>query len=168
MNAQTERKWPLAEATYRKARISDVEFIHGLINRQAENGLMLPRPLSLLYEAVWEFTIACVDGQPVGTGGLHIIWSDLAEIRALAVVPEYQKMGIGTGLVETLVKEAKSLGIKRVFALTYAPGFFAKCGFREISKEAMPHKVWKDCINCPKFPNCDEVAMVQDLDEGLK
>lgn len=147
--------------TFRKAKIDDVESLHRLINELADLGLMLPRSLSILYESLREFTIVEEDGVFVGGGALHIIWEDLAEIRALALKPDFHGKGIGKQLVNELVKEADELGISQVFALTYQVDFFKKCGFKEITKETMPQKVWKDCINCPKFPNCDEVAMIR-------
>lgn len=145
---------------YRKARISDVSTIQRLINSYAEKGLMLPRSLVSLYEGLRDFTVADLDGELIGAGALHIVWEDLAEVRGLAVVPGHELKGIGSGLVKVLLDEARSLGIARVFALTYQPGFFKKCGFVVVDKEALPHKVWNECIHCPKFPSCDEVAMM--------
>ncbi|HHY46841.1 MAG TPA: N-acetyltransferase [Firmicutes bacterium] len=147
----------------RKARITDVEDIQRLVNDYADKGLMLPRPLSLIYECLRDFVVADDGSRIVGTGALHVVWSDLAEIRALAVAQDKIKAGIGRDIVKNLLDEARALGIPRVFALTYQPGFFEKCGFRRIPKEDLPQKVWKDCINCPKFPNCDEVALIVDL-----
>ncbi|MDI3279874.1 MAG: N-acetyltransferase [Bacillota bacterium] len=147
----------------RKARIHDVEQIHRLINSYAAEGLMLPRSLSMLYESLRDFVVAQDGPRVVGTGALHIVWEDLAEVRAVAVDPAYTRRGIGKRLVEALLAEAGELGIPRVFALTYQPGFFQRCGFRPIAKEELPQKVWRDCINCPKFPHCDEVALILDL-----
>ena len=149
--------------TFRKAKMGDVEQLHELINDFAAKGLMLPRSRNMMYEALREFTIVEADGVLVGAGALHIIWENLAEIRALAIKPEYQGKGYGKQLIDILLQEAQELGITRVFALTYQGEFFKHCGFREVSKEEMPHKVWKECINCPKFPNCDELAMIRDL-----
>lgn len=148
---------------FRKAIMNDVEELHSLINHYAQQGLMLPRPRSLFYEALREFTVVEENGKFLGTGGLHIIWEDLAEIRALALVDEAQGRGIGAKLVEVLADEARELGISRVFALTYQKGFFEKCGFMLVEKEDLSQKVWKDCINCPKFPNCDENAMIREV-----
>jgi len=147
----------------RKARLSDVEAIHNLISYYAERNLMLARPRAVLYEAVREFTVAEENGRLVGAGSLHIIWEDLGEIRALAVDPSYTGQGIGRILVNAFLKEAKELELPRVFALTYQEGFFTRCGFRVIPKEELPQKVWKECINCPKFPKCEEVAVIIDL-----
>ena len=148
---------------FRKAKITDVEAIHALINYYAGRGLMLARPRSLLYESLREFTVAVDQAQVVAAGSLHIIWEDLAEVRALAVSPGYTGRGIGRKLVKMFLDEAKDLAIPHLFALTYQQEFFAKCGFRVVPKESMPQKVWKECVNCPKFPNCEEVAMFYDL-----
>ncbi len=148
---------------YRKATMKDVENLHQLINDFASQGLMLPRSRNALYETLREFIIAEDEGQFIGTGSLHITWDNLAEIRALAISPQYQHQGIGQKLVAELEMEAKNLYISQVFALTYQVAFFHKCDYRVVSKEEMPQKIWKECINCPKFPKCDEVAMVKNL-----
>lgn len=150
----------------RKAKLSDVEVIHGLISYYAERDLMLARPRAVLYEAVREFTIAEENSRIIAAGSLHIIWEDLGEIRALAIDPDYTRRGIGRILVEAFLTEAKELEIPRIFALTYQEGFFTKCGFRPILKEELPQKVWKECINCPKFPKCEETAVIIDLREN--
>jgi amino-acid N-acetyltransferase len=147
---------------FRKAKITDVEAIHALITYYAEKGLMLARPRTLLYESLREFTIACNGSKVIGAGSLHIIWEDLAEIRALAIAPEYSRQGVGRQLVNLFLKEARDLALPQVFVLTYQQKFFDKCGFKVISKESLPQKVWKECINCPKFPNCEEIAMIYD------
>ncbi|SFR10135.1 N-acetyltransferase [Desulfoscipio geothermicus] len=148
---------------FRKAKISDIETIHEFINYYAEKDLMLARSRSSLYECVREFTVAELEGRIVGVGSLHIIWEDLAEIRALAVHEQYQRRQIGRGLVDAFLAEAIDLEIPRVFALTYQAPFFVKCGFQIIAKEDLPQKVWKECINCPKFPKCEEVAVIKNL-----
>ena len=148
---------------YRKARISDVEAIHSLITFYADQDLMLARSRVSLYENIREFTVAEAQERIVAVGSLHIIWEDLAEVRALAVAPDFAGQGVGRGLVNTFLAEARELGLPRVFALTYQQGFFEKCGFGVIAKEQLPHKVWKECINCPKFPNREEIAVVINL-----
>ena len=147
----------------RKARIADVEEMMLLINSNAEQGLMLPRSRNMLYENIREFLLAEEDGQLIGVASLHILWSDLAEIRALAVANGYKRRGIGTQIVRTLEEEAKELGCSKLFALTYQPQFFKYCGYEEVSKDQMPQKVWTECINCIKFPNCDEIAVSRTL-----
>jgi amino-acid N-acetyltransferase len=148
---------------YRKPTFKDIEAIHKLVNDYAEKGLMLARSRNVLYETLRDMVVAEEDGQIVGIGALHLVWDELAEVRALAVAPETVKKGVGRELVAKLTEEAQELGVKTLFALTYQPGFFAKQGFAEADKDRLPHKVWKECINCPKFPNCDEVAMIKEL-----
>lgn len=145
----------------RKARITDIVQIQRLINDYAHQGLMLPRSLSLLYESLRDFVVAEEEGKVVGTAGLHILWRDLAEIRGVAVEPGFTGRGIGKAMVENLRAEAAALGIPQVFVLTAQPDFFARLGFTTVTKESMPQKVWKDCINCPLFPDCNEVAMTR-------
>lgn len=124
---------------------------------------MLARARTTLYEGIREFSVVEVEGKVVAVGSLHVLWSDLAEIRALAVAPAYIRKGLGKALVETFLQEARELELPRVFALTYTPEFFAKCGFRLIDKEDLPQKVWKECVNCPQFPNCEESAVILEL-----
>ncbi|MHB8125489.1 MAG: N-acetyltransferase [Desulfitobacteriaceae bacterium] len=144
----------------RRAKLGDVEIMMSLINNYAEQGLMLPRSRNMLYENIREFLLAEENNQIVAVASLHVIWNDLAEIRALAVLTEFKGIGIGTQLVKTLINEALDLGCSKVFALTYQTEFFKRCGFHVINKDEMPPKVWKECINCIKFPNCDEIAMI--------
>ncbi|WP_366922478.1 N-acetyltransferase [Metallumcola ferriviriculae] len=147
----------------RKAVMDDVEYMHGIINKYAEERLMLARSRSMFYESLRDYTVVEHQGQVVGVGGLHILWADLGEIRSLAIAPDFVKQGVGRKLVQELEKQAKDLRIPKVFALTYQPGFFAKCGYTEISNKDLPHKVWKECINCPKFPDCDEHAVIKEI-----
>ena len=148
----------------RKARIDDVERIHAMISAYARGQLMLARSRSELYESLRDFVVAETgDGRVVGCGGLEICWKDLAEVRSLAVEAEFKGRGLGRQITEACLQEAVSLGIPRVFALTYQVPFFEKLGFRQISKEELPHKIWSHCLNCPKFPDCDEVAVACDL-----
>lgn len=145
---------------YRKATMADTEAIYELIHMNAEQGLMLPRPRISIYENLQSLTVIDDQGTIVGVGGLHILWKDLAEIRSLAIAPDKKGLGLGKELVSLLVKEAHQLGIPRVLSLTYQVEFFKKCGFTIVAKESLPQKVWKDCLNCTKFPTCDETAML--------
>jgi len=142
-----------------KATMDDIDQISQLVNHYAQNQLMLPRAFGTLYEGVRDFVVAKLNGAIVGVGALHVIWKDLAEIRSLAVSPEYCHRRIGAQIVQYLLEESASLRISNVFALTYQPDFFRKLGFEIVPKETFPHKVWTDCVNCIKFPNCDEVAV---------
>ena len=148
---------------YRKPTFNDIEAIYTLVNTYANDGIMLARSRNTLYETLRDMIVAEENGVVVGVGGLHIIWNELAEVRTMAVLPKDVHKGIGAEIVHRLTEEGKAFGIKKLFTLTYKPGFFKKLGFREITKEELPHKVWKDCIDCTKFPNCDEIAMVHDL-----
>ena len=144
---------------YRKATFKDVEMMYKLVNDYAEQGLMLGRSRNVLYECLRDFVLAEDNGEVVGMGALHLVWDALAEIRAMAIAPHMLKSGIGSNIVQALIEEGKSLEIRNIFTLTYQPGFFIKQGFTELSKDELPHKVWKECINCTKFPNCDEIAL---------
>jgi amino-acid N-acetyltransferase len=143
-----------------KAKISDVTLIHKLINGFADRGMMLARPLSDIYEDIRDFYIIRSDKEILGCAALAIAWEDLAEIRSVAVAEEAQKKGFGAKLVQACIQEAKDMGIKTVFCFTYRPAFFKEQGFTEIDKMELPRKVWTDCFRCPKFPNCDEIALV--------
>lgn len=147
----------------RKATIPDVRAIHKLLLTYASSGMMLSRSLSELYEMIRDFYVWEENGVVVGTVCLHICWEDLAEVRSLAVEENFEGRGIGRQLVETCLREARQIGLKKVFALTYKDQFFAKLGFHLIEKSELPHKIWGDCIKCPKFPECDEIAMSIEL-----
>ncbi len=155
--------------TVRKAQVGDAPAIHALVNCFERKEKMLPLPLGLVYERLRDFFVCEHRGRLVGCGALHVVWEDLAEVRSLAVQRDYQRRGIGTALFRACVEEAPRLGIKRIFVLTFVPEFFQKMGMVLVPKETLPHKVWSDCVRCPRFPNCDEVALVADLDEhGLR
>jgi amino-acid N-acetyltransferase len=143
-----------------KAKITDVPQIHKLINGFADKGLMLARPLSEIYESIRDFFVIRKDGEVVACAALHISWSDLAEIRSVAVAEERQKKGLGATLVAACLKEAEELGIKTIFCFTYQPEFFKRQKFVDVDKMELPRKVWTDCFRCPKFPNCDEISLV--------
>jgi amino-acid N-acetyltransferase len=151
--------------TIRKAKISDVRQIQKLIELSAKKGEMLSRSLSELYDNLRDYYIYQEEGQGqiLGTCAIHICWEDLAEIRSLVVREEYNRRGIGTKLIEACLSEAISLGLYRIFALTYKPDFFRKFGFKVVDKSALPHKIWADCIKCVKFPECDEMAVLLEV-----
>lgn len=147
----------------RKAEIGDVKNIQKLLSHFASRGDMLSRSLSELYESIRDFYVVEEDGRLIGVSALHIMWEDLAEIRSVAVAEDAGRKGIGTTVVQACIDEARSLGLKRVFCLTYKPNFFGKFGMRIVDKAELPHKVWGDCMKCVKFPDCDEIAMILDL-----
>lgn len=146
---------------YRKARFDDIEPIHELVHIYAAQGAMLPRSRNTLYENLRDMVVAESGGAVVGVGALHIMWDRLAEVRMMAIDPERTRHGIGAEIVRRLLEEGDALGIETVFTLTYQPDFFRTLGFIRITREELPQKVWKECIDCPKFPNCDEIAMIK-------
>jgi len=143
-----------------KAKIPDVVQMHKLINEYANSGEMLARPLSELYEGIRDFLVIREGERVVACAALQVDWEDIAEIRSLAVAEDKKKTGMGASLVKACLKEAEMLGIQTVFCFTYKPAFFKRQGFVEIDKMELPRKVWTDCLRCPKFPNCDETALV--------
>lgn len=147
----------------RKAQIKDVKDIQKLLTNFASRGEMLSRSLSELYEALRDFYVFEEDGQLLGASALHIVWEDLAEVRSVAVSESAGRRGIGSQVVGACIEEARVLGLKKLFCLTYKPDFFAKFGFKIADKSELPHKVWGDCIKCVKFPDCDEIAMILEL-----
>lgn len=150
----------------RQAKFSDVEEIYNLIAGYASQGIMLPKPHNVLYETIREFIVAeeISTKKIIGTGALHLTWNELAEVRSMAIQPEYKRHGIGAEIVKKLLEEGKEVGVKKFFTLTYSPEFFQSLGFKTTTKESLPHKIWKECIECPKFANCDEIAMIYILD----
>jgi len=152
--------------TIRKARMSEVGQIHRILGHFAVQGLLLPRSLSEIYDHLRDFIVienASRKGEIIGVCALGICWEDLAEIRSLAVLEDFQGLDFGSQLVKSCLEEAASMGVKKVFTLTYVTDFFSKIGFKKIEKSALPHKIWSDCFKCPKFPDCDEIAMMKTL-----
>ena len=149
-----------------KARISDVTQMHQLVNYFADRGEMLARSLSEMYENIRDYFVIRQGERVIACAALHVSWSDLAEIKSVAVVEDRQNEGVGVQLVEACLREARELGIPTVFCLTYKPAFFEKFGFFQLDKMELPRKVWTECYRCPKFPNCDEVALLCNLEVG--
>ncbi len=147
----------------RNARITDVPEIHALVTMFAERGLMLFRSPTELYEQVRSFYVCELEGRIVGCCALEILWKDMAEVRSLAVDPAHQGRGVGSRLVSVAMQEAHRLGIVKVLSLTYQQTFFDRLGFKVVSKKALPHKVWTECIRCSKQACCDEIPMLYDL-----
>jgi amino-acid N-acetyltransferase len=147
----------------RKAELRDVPALFKMIGHYATERILLPRTQTDLYEHVWEFTVAEENGRVLACGALRIYNDQFAEIRSLCVEPGQETRGLGGALTDRLLAEARRLGLKTVFALTVTPGFFGKLGFREVSRETLPMKVWRDCLQCEKYFHCDEKAMILDL-----
>jgi amino-acid N-acetyltransferase len=148
----------------RKATIQDVVVMHQLINELADQGDMLPRALSDIYECLRDYYVAEVEDRVVGCCALHICWEDLAEVRSLAVIKALQRRGLGRAIVNRCLEEARELGLAKVFTLTLKPEFFERIGFGRVDVGQLPRKVWGECFHCPKFPNCDEVALLHRVD----
>jgi len=146
----------------RKPEVDEALSVHQLIERHAQQKLMLPRTTAEIYENLRDFFVCVADGSVVGCGALHL-WSDLAEIRSLAVDESYRNRDIGTRIVRACIEDAKRLHVREIFVLTYQPGFFERLGFHRVSKERFPHKIWNECVKCPKFPDCDEIALAIEL-----
>ena len=147
-----------------KVRIQDVPQIHRLINHFADKGEMLGRPLSEIYENLRDYFVIRQDERVVACAALHVSWADLAEIKSVAVAEDKQRQGFGARLVEACLKEARELGIVTIFCLTYRPTFFEKFGLSQVDRMELPRKVWTECYRCPKFPDCDEVALTCQLE----
>ncbi|AYK15014.1 N-acetyltransferase [Methanosarcina flavescens] len=147
----------------RKARVDDVVVMKQIINTYSKEELMLARSLSEMYENIRDYYVCEIDGEVVGCCALHVVWEDLAEILALAVNPECARKGIGTKLVLACLEDAENLGMKEVFALTYVPEFFETLGFKIIDKNSLPRKIWSGCLRCPKFPDCNEIAVLKSI-----
>ena len=155
----------------RNARMGDIKEIYDLLQYFADKDLLLGRSLSSLYDQLKDFSVYVEKDEDdqdqeklVGVCAFHICWDNLAEIRSLAVAEGYQGKGVGQQLVDKALTEADSYGVTKVFTLTYQPEFFRKLGFKDIDKAELPHKVWSDCINCSKFPDCNEEALIWEKD----
>ena len=150
----------------RNAIVSDVPAINAIISSYAQLDRMLFRSHADIYENLQQFKVA-VDGEKaVGCSALQVVWADLAEIKSLSVAKSFAGKGIGKQLVAAHLAEARKLGLEKVFALTLEPGFFEKIGFKSVTKDALPMKVWSDCAKCSKQDQCDEVALIYELDAG--
>ncbi len=146
-----------------RATIADVPVVHDLITVFADRDEMLHRPLNEIYENLRDFWVARLDGEVIGCVALHLLWADLAEIKSLAVREDRQAKGVGAALVRACLDEARAIGLPKLFALTYKPGFFEKLGFEQADVMTFPRKVWGECYRCPKFPSCTEIALWYDL-----
>jgi amino-acid N-acetyltransferase len=143
-----------------RAKITDVPAMHKLINHFAERGEMLARPLSEIYENIRDYFVVRDGASLIGCAALHVNWSDLAEVRSVAVAEDHQHTGVGSKVVQACLREARELGLPTVFCLTYKPAFFEQLGFVKVDKMELPQKVWNECYRCAKFPTCDEVALI--------
>src|ERR1017187_8776653 len=151
------------EFVVRKAGMHDIGPILGLINGYAAKGIMLPRTELEVSEDIRDFSAIVTAGRLVGCGALHFYTPSIGEIRSLAVAQDAKTHGMGRRLIEALVREASNYSLDAVFAFTYVPGFFGRMGFEEVERGELPLKAWKDCVRCPKFQCCDEIAVMRVL-----
>ncbi len=150
----------------RAAILSDAVAIRDLVCYYAERGRMLHRSLESVYDHLRDFIVACDDGgRLVGCVAVDVSFEDLAEIKSLAVAPDMHRRGLGRQLMDAAMADARRLGVRRLFALTYEAEFFASQGFTRIDRMTLPAKVWRECVACPKVDACDEIAMIRRLDE---
>ena len=156
-------EYTLSIMKVRGAKVSDAERIYSLINSHAERDRMLFRSMADIYENLQTFTIAELDGNIAGCCALEVVWSDLAEIKSLAVAEANTGKGVGKALVTAAIEQTGDLGIPKVFALTLEPDFFEKMGFKAVEKDTLPMKVWSDCAKCPKQQDCDEIAVIKQV-----
>jgi amino-acid N-acetyltransferase len=150
-----------------RAGIGDAQAIHDLVNLYAQRGDMLPRTMGEVYENLRDFLVLRDGDKLLGCVCLHIVWSDLAEVKSLAVAEDAQSRGLGSMLVDAVIEDASRLGLQRVFALTYRPAFFERLGFVQADVMTLPRKVWNECYRCPKFPSCNEIAVVRELESRV-
>ena len=147
----------------RKANLKDVPAIHALLKHWADKSVLMPRSMSDLCDDLRDFIVYEKKGKLAGCAALHLTWTDLAELRSVAVEKSCQDKGVGSKLVEVCLAEARKLEVPRIFVLTFVPNYFKRFGFKRVPKESFPQKIWVDCVNCKHFPNCNEVAMELDL-----
>jgi len=152
----------------RAATLHDVGTLEAFIAAYTSDGTLLPRPRANLLQHVRDFRVACDGDRLIGCGALQVVNTRLAEIRSVAVHPDWRGGGIGSRIVECLLADAHALGLGRVFCLTRRQSFFARLGFVTVSKETFPHKIWNDCRFCPRRESCDEIAMVRLLPELVR
>ena len=157
-----------APVLIRQARLSDVPSILRIINDYAGKAVMLPRTEMEMCEHLRDFLVAVEGETVVGCGALHFYTQHMAELRSLAVAPEHAHSGIGGKITRELLNQARELGVDVVFAFTYVPGFFEKMGFRSVDRGVLPLKAWKDCLRCPKFQACDEIAVAYTVAPGAE
>jgi amino-acid N-acetyltransferase len=166
MTSATDSQLPAMQAppAVVPATVQDAAGIHKLVNYWAAEGQMLPRTLAETYENLRDFFVIREGDQVIACAALHIMWADMAELKSLAVDPDIQSRGHGSALVAACVEEGRRLGMQRLFALSYRPGFFEQLGWKQADVMNLPRKVWNECYRCPKFPGCDEIALTFDLD----
>lgn len=163
LTAPQEHETAASALVFRKASMRDIPALLHLINGYAAKGVMLPRTEFEMSENIRDFSVIYENDALLGCGALHFYSPTIAEVRSLAVDPSVTTRGIGRQIVEGLEAEARQFGLHAMFAFTYVTGFFARLGFHEVERGELPLKAWKDCLRCPKFQACDEIAVVKRL-----
>lgn len=158
----------MGKTTLRSAKLTDIPELLDVINAYASQGIMLPRTEFELAENIRDFVVALEHTRIVGCGALHFYTPRSAEVRSLAVSPQNKAGGVGRQIVEALEVEAREHELQSIFAFTYVSGFFEKLGFFQVDRGELPLKAWKDCLRCPKFQACDEIAMLKQLSQAAK
>lgn len=153
----------LMNGILRKAQVGDVLALQRLINTFAERDEMLPRALHELYETIRDFQLIEFNGEVVACAAVHVNWANLAEVKSVAVAEGYQRSGFGRRIIEACIADACELGVSTLFCLTYRPDFFSALGFQVVDRGTLPRKVWSECVRCPKFTNCTEIAMTRQI-----
>lgn len=155
-------------ATIRQAQLADVPAVLRLINGYAAKAVMLPRTELELCESIRDFLVAEDGKKLVGCGALHFYTPHMAELRSLAVAPNRTRSGLGQQIAQELLNQARQFGVEVVFAFTYVPRFFEKISFQTVDRKTLPLKAWKDCLRCPMFNACDEIAMAYFVTPGAE
>ena len=156
---------PDSPVLLRKTTVHDAKHIHALILRCSRDGSMMPRSMNEIYERIRSFRVLERRGRIIGCCCLHIMWDDLAEIKSLAVDPAHRGKNYGAIMVRDAIEEARELKVKQVFALTFIPDFFKQFGFKKINMNKLPKKIWIECVNCIHYPDCDETAVIRNVEE---
>ncbi|NKB77945.1 MAG: N-acetyltransferase [Gammaproteobacteria bacterium] len=143
------------------ASLEDVPGISELLKFYSDQEVLLPRPESDIYRSLKDFYVIHHDQKVIACVALLIYTKELGEVRSLAVSPAHMNSRLGYRLVQQVEKEASHLGLKKLMALTYVERFFKKMDFEVVEMSVLPEKVWGACINCHKFRNCDEIAVLK-------
>ncbi len=153
------------EIAIRPAVEEDIPGILDIVNGYAAQNIMLPRTDEQIRRVLHRFLVAEEGGRVIGCGSNVELTPHLTELRSLAVAPEHRSTGLGCRLVAALVERARADGYDQICALTLSEGFFNRCGFVTIDRWSLSTKIWHECIYCPKFDACDEIAVLMNLTE---
>lgn len=147
----------------RKPKLTEIVGMKALLDEAASEGQVLPRRLAEMFENARDFHVYVDEMGVGGLAALHIDLVDLAEVRSLVVRKDLRGTGIGRLLVEAAMEEARLMDIERVYVFTRIPHFFLRIGFEMVDRAELPYKAFKDCLQCPLFPGCDETALIREV-----